>query len=174
MLLLTYAALVAQVSLGDSLSIRGVPPDFLALAVVGATFLHRGASAVAWGAMAGLLADCVDSTRLGLHMLFATLLVAFVQSFIGTEWRKSAVAQTWIGFVVVFAMLSGPTVVEMMLNRQTIVFPTILPALAATAVYSAAVGLALRTIWKSVAKLIPARSPDSRVLGSGRWDALNR
>src|SRR5262245_10543955 len=91
MLLLSYAALVAQISQRDGIAVGGISPDFLALAFVAAAFWLNGASAVAWAATCGLLADSLASTQPGIRMLIATLLVAGVQTCIGPEWRKSGV-----------------------------------------------------------------------------------
>nr|AUN35836.1 hypothetical protein [uncultured bacterium] len=174
MLLLSYAALVAQISQREGIAVGGVSPDFLALVLLAAAFWLNGTSAVAWAALSGLLADCLASTQPGIRMLIATLLVAGVQTCIGPEWRKSGFVQVLLGFALVCALLTGTEVAHLLLAHQPIVFPKIWSPLVSTALYTSALAIGLRTVWKTASRIVPVRSTEPRPTTTGRWDALSR
>lgn len=174
MLLLTYAALVSQVSLRESLAVSGIAPDFLSLVVVVAAFGLRGASAIVWAAIGGLLADCLSSSSLGLQMLVATLVVAFIQTCIGVDWRRSGFVQALVGCAMILVLISSAQIAQLIMNGQPVVAPRILPPLAATAIYSSGLGIVLRMFWKLALRMMPARPTESQPRTSNRWDALNR
>ena len=69
--IVTYAAVVAQVTLRGRVAIAGFHPDFLLLALALAVWSTQGRSSILWAAAIGLISDCLCAGRLGSGMFVA-------------------------------------------------------------------------------------------------------
>ncbi|NOX55620.1 MAG: rod shape-determining protein MreD [Planctomycetes bacterium] len=96
LLVMMYAAAVAQLALRDDLALGGARPDFLWAVIAFVAFAAEGPRAVFWASAGGLLADCLSPGPLGPAMIVAAIGAWIVQR---SRARRPAeeVSSAWIG-----------------------------------------------------------------------------
>lgn len=153
-----YVALVFQVELRDPLLIGTAAPDFLALLVAAALFLHQQRTALVWTAVIGLLMDAIATGPLGISMLVCTGVALIVQLRPGVSRRSSAMALAVYSGLIVFAILWASEGARMVLAGRPVEPLAFSLACAGSALYSGCVGLAALLVGRILRRLTPWRT----------------
>lgn len=139
-----YVAAVLNNVVSPFLQVRGVSPDFLALAAALSGLCAPGASGLATAGLAGAMADIVAPGRLGVNMALWTLMgLALLATRKLTDRRP--MAQTLAACGAVSGMLFLASIARGLLGEQSWSLAAIASGSAAAGLYGAA--LALPCCW---------------------------
>ena len=159
-----YLALVLQAGWVDRFSVNELAPAFLPLVLVLVVFTINGGAAIAWGAVIGLLSDCLSPSAMGVDMLTATLLVFVAQRVLSGKARDPVTPTASAGqfvlttFLLTESMLLLSAASRIVLTGRTIGAELLFSKTAATACYSSAIGLTFLLAGRMIARLLPGDS----------------
>jgi rod shape-determining protein MreD len=111
-----YLAAVVDTVVAPLLAIRGVAPDFLALAAMLTTFVVRGPAGIVVAAVAGGVADLNSPGRYGVGMA-AFGMAAFAIDTARTKALRRPLAQAAVTFAAVAVISLGTAVVRGLLRE---------------------------------------------------------
>ena len=144
--LLTYAAIVLQIGARAGLSIDGISPDFLMLAISLTICGLRDRSAVAWAAGIGFLADCLATGTLGINMFVAVAAVYLLRKLFPFRPHSSIRASTAICFLLTWAVQLASTAAYVLISGTNIDWLNLLTITASIAAYTAVLFCGLRIV----------------------------
>lgn len=102
---LSYVALVLETGSGSWSLPAATMPQFVFLTAAVAVLACRGTGAIVWAVIAGLFADVVYGTALGLHVVILAN-VSFLTQLAGARrWRESTL--TAAAFVMIYVAIAG-------------------------------------------------------------------
>jgi rod shape-determining protein MreD len=146
--LLAYACLVLQVAAAPALHIGPFTPNFLALALAPlAVRMHAGGVPV-WGAVLGLLADCLTSHGLGPNIFAYTFSAWCVDRFARRAESVSIIdiALFWLGSTFGVGMISES--LTALRAGSAIPWPELIVRSFGSSVYTLLLGIALAVVWR--------------------------
>lgn len=152
--LLTYAAIVLQIGARAGLSIDGVSPDFLLLALSLTICVLRDRSAVVWAAVIGFLADCLVTGPLGIIMFAAVAAVYLLRILFPFRPESSIRASTAICFLLTWTVRLASTAAAALVSGTDIDGLSLLTITASIAVYTAVLFCGLRIVYGIVSRLL--------------------
>jgi rod shape-determining protein MreD len=152
--LLTYAAIVLQIGARAGLSIDGVSPNFLMLALSLVICCLHDRSAVVAAAVIGFLADCLVAGPLGTTMFAAVIAVYLLRKLFPFRPGTSIRASTAICFLLTWAVRLASTAATALISGTNIDWLPLLTITASIAVYTAVLFCGLRIVYGIVSRLL--------------------
>ena len=152
--LLTYAAIVLQIGARAGLSIDGVSPDFLLLALSLTICGLHDRSAVVWAAVIGFFADCLATGPLGTTMFAAVTAVYLLRKLIPFRPGTSMRASTAICFLLTWVVRLASTAAAALINGTNFDWLPLLVNTASIAAYTALLFCGLRIVYGVVSRLL--------------------
>ncbi len=175
-LILTYAALVSQVSLREQIVVEGFTPELLLLVSVAAMASFEGRWALFWTALPALLADCLSPDPIGIRMAAAAVGFGVWSLCSGGGTRRSPAkiglpTLVLLSFsFVLFITFSTESIVHLTTNSsQTIT--ALLVQSSGNALYSMTVALLIAPGVHLARAAVP-RKRETPVGGENRWTML--
>ena len=146
--LLAYACLVLQVAAAPPLHIGPFTPNFLALALAPLVVQMRSGGAPLWGALLGLLADCLTSHGLGPNIFAYTFSAWCVDRFARRAESISIVdiALFWLGSTFGVGMISESLAAWR--AAAALAWPELIVRSFGSSVYTLLLGVALSVAWR--------------------------
>jgi rod shape-determining protein MreD len=171
--LFVFTAFVFQAGLRVPLSIGGVEPDFLALAVVTAAYTLNAWAAVFWAAVAGLLSDGLTSEPLGIGMLIAIITCCVVPQANRERSPRSITSMNLWCFAVVFTIVFATAAVRHMTAGRAGELALLLQGTAGTAAYSTLIATGVLATWRLLLFLFQGTEAGDGLRYPHRWRILN-
>ena len=172
LLVLLYCALIAQSSVAPAIAIGASVPDFLLMLLVAVVVLLDGWPVIVWAAGIGLAADCLAPDRLGIGVVTATVAALVAQRLRGERGAGSAVSITLATFLIVLTVSLTACLTQAALSNRPADLKTVALFASGSAVYSAAVSLALIAIGRTAKRLLPRSETDAAGEFVNRWKML--
>ena len=154
LVLMTYIGFVLDLGARSELSLNGVSPEFLLLALSVAATCQRDDSAIIWAALIGFLVDCISSGPLGVTM-FCSIAAVFVMRKMLPR-RKPYYPPVSVGICVVlaFAVLVSSSAARILIVGQAIDWRSLLTLAAGGAGYTAVLFTGLRITYSGVSRVL--------------------
>lgn len=172
LILLTYTALVLQSGASEMLMVGSIGPMFLPLVLLVVIFCVEGFSALLWGAVLGLLDDCMTPDRIGVGVICWTLAVYLVQCRLRARPADSLLSVGLCFFYSCFGLVFATTVLRAMTGGAGTAVIPLVTGVAGTALYTTAIGLLLFVFSFIVKQILLRLFPSSLSRGSSRWHML--
>lgn len=172
--ILTYAALVLQSGVGESLALGIARPEFLVAvwAVVLLTTADR--SCLLWAGLIGLLDDCLTDQPLGIAVTVFVIMAAVAQRFFHPRSDRSAAAVPVILLMTIFPVLLLSTITRVLVAGRSVDVPMVLMTDSAGAAYSTVLVTGGLILWRIVRRVIPSRPAGSAVYRTSRFRLLTK
>ena len=147
---LTFIIIAAlQAVLGDSLSIWGIKPSLMLVAVYAFSITENGPSGIVYGAFAGFLDDCLSGGYIGLFVS-GYALIGYLAGRAGKKWFNIGESANFAG-IFVLSLINGiytAALVETVRGGNEIIYMSLRYALP-QAFYNALAGALLLWLFRS-------------------------
>lgn len=170
-LILTYAALLLQVTLRQPIAIEGFSPEWLLLVSVAALTCLKRHSALFWAILPALLADCLSPDPLGVRMAMAAVVLGLWSLCFRDEARRGLPTIGLLAFGFVFFVSFLCELVVHFLTPSSGTIEALLVATSGNALYSMCVALVLAPAVRLAYAAIPWRQQTSAA-SENRWTML--
>ena len=172
LILLTYFALVLQTSARAPLAISGITPVFLPLVLLVVILFFKGPSALLWGAVIGLLDDCLTPEKLGTGMICSTCILYLVQRRLRLRPAESIFSVMLYGGFTIFGLLLATSMLRTLLNGESIGSVSQFTPIIGTALYTSLIGLFVFLCCLFGKRMLVRLLPTSVSRRTSRWHML--
>ncbi|MBT4866468.1 MAG: rod shape-determining protein MreD [Planctomycetaceae bacterium] len=154
LILLAYVGFVLDLGARSELSLNGVSPEFLLLALSVAATCQRDNSAIIWAAVMGFLVDCISSGPLGVTMFCSIVAVFAMRKMLPR--RKAYYPPVSVGIcaVLAFAVLVSSSAARCLIVGQAVDWRSLLTLAAGGAGYTAVLFTGLRVTYGGVSGVL--------------------
>ncbi len=138
-----YVAFVLQSSVANQMAIRGYSPEFVWLALVGIVLYVNGWTGVAWAGFVGFVFDCISPDRLGINLIWASLVALALQLILKNHNRRSLFQTIAFVFPAVLLLSIGSTSLRLVVSAGNMPTATVMTQAAGNSLYSTILALFL-------------------------------